>query len=324
MTRRYSVFRTLAAACLVTALAPTAHAAWPEDQPIEVVVGFAPGGGTDLMARSLAPFIQKSLGGHARVVVINKPGASGEIANAHVARAKPDGYTLAIVNAPGFVFLPLSKKTQYKVDDFTLLARVVNDPTVLVAKREAKYKTLSDAVQTLKKDPKSLSFGYNGAGTNGHLALVQLQKIADVQANDVPFKGTAESKTALLGGHVDYAFVSAAETPELRNGTGNLKAVVQFGEQRSKALPHVPTATEVGYQMTMSSERGFAAPKGLPVDIAARLQKAIADSIADPEFIKAASNDAPVLSYLPGAEWQASLNKQQAALQALADQMPKQ
>jgi tripartite-type tricarboxylate transporter receptor subunit TctC len=318
-----TVIGKLAGACLIAAITPAAHAAWPDDQPIEVVVGFAPGGGTDLMARSLAPFIQKRLGGKARVVVMNKPGASGEIANAYVARSKADGYTLGIVNVPGFVFLPLSKKTQYHVEDFTLLARIVNDPTVLVAKRDAKYATLGQAVDALKKDPKSLSFGYNGVGTNGHLALIQLQNIAKVEANDVPFKGTAESKTALMGGHVDYAFVSAAEMPELRSATGSLTAVAQFGEQRSKALPNVPTAVEAGYKMTMTSERGFAAPKGLSADIAARLQKAIAESVVDPEFIKIASNDAPVLSYMSGADWQASLAKQRPALQAIADRMPK-
>jgi tripartite-type tricarboxylate transporter receptor subunit TctC len=102
-----------------------------------------------------------------------------------------------------------------------------------------------------------------------------------------------------------------------------LTAVAQFGEQRSKALPNVPTAVEAGYKMTMTSERGFAAPKGLSADIAARLQKAIAESVVDPEFIKIASNDAPVLSYMSGADWQASLAKQRPALQAIADRMPK-
>lgn len=323
MPYRSTFIRGFSAIFLVAALAPAAHAAWPDDQPIEIVVGFAPGGGTDLMARSLAPFIQKRLGGKARVVVINKPGASGEIASAYVARAKSDGYTLGIVNVPGFAFLPLSKKTQYQVEDFTLLARIVNDPTVLVAKRDAKSATLDKVVDALRKQPQSLSFGYNGVGTNGHLALIQLQTIARVEANDVPFKGTAESKTAVLGGHVDYAFVSAAEMPELRNDTSMLKAVAQFGEQRSKALPNVPTAIEAGYKMTMTSERGLAAPKGVPADVVARLQKAIAESVADPEFIKAASNDAPVLSYLPGPDWQASLEKQRPALQAIADRLPK-
>ncbi|MFC4273619.1 tripartite tricarboxylate transporter substrate binding protein [Achromobacter aloeverae] len=324
MQRHSTRIRPWATALLLAGVLPAAHAAWPDDQPIEVVVGFAAGGGTDLMARALAPFIEKRLGGHARVVVLNKPGASGEIANAYVARAKADGYTLGIINVPGFSFLPLYKKTQYRVEDFTLVARVVNDPTVLIAKRDARYASLARIVDALAKSPKSLSFGYNGVGTNGNLALLQLQKIAKVQPNDVPFKGTAESKTAVLGGHLDYAFVSAGEVPELRSGTSNLRAIAQFGEQRSSALPDIPTATEAGYAVTMTSERGYAAPKGVPAQVIARLQKAIADSIADPDFIKAASSDAPVLAYLPGAEWQASLARQAPALREIADRMPKE
>ncbi|WP_454690188.1 tripartite tricarboxylate transporter substrate binding protein [Achromobacter aloeverae] len=324
MPRPYAPLRALSVAFALASAAPMAHAAWPDDQPIEVVVGFSAGGGTDLMARALAPFIEKRLGGHARVVVLNKPGASGEIANAYVARAKPDGYTLAIVNVPGFNFLPLYKKTQYRPEDFTLVARVVNDPTVLIAKRDVKATTLAGIVEALKKSPKTLSCGYNGIGTNGHLALKQLQNDSGATFNEVPFKGTSESKTAVLGGHVDYAFVSAGEVPELRSGASDLRAIAQFGTQRSQALPDVPTATETGYAVTMTSERGFAAPKGTPADVVARLQKAIADSIADPAFIKAASNDAPVLAYLPGAEWQASLSKQAPALRAIAAQIPKE
>lgn len=316
--------RTLSAALLLIGAAPMAHAAWPDDQPIEIVVGFSAGGGTDLMARALAPFIEKRLGGHARVVVLNKPGASGEIANAYVARAKPDGYTLCVVNVPSFNFLPMYKKTQYHTDDFALVARVVNDPTVLIARRDVKANSLKAVVDALKKNPKSLSFGYNGIGTNGHLALKQLQSASAVEPNDVPFKGTSESKTAVLGSHLDYAFVSAGEMPELRSGSSDLRAIAQFGTQRSQALPDVPTAAEEGYAVTMTSERGFAAPKGTPADVVARLQKAVADSIADPAFIKAASNDAPVLAYLPGAAWQASLDKQAPALRAIAAQIPKE
>jgi len=316
--------RTLSVALLLIGTAPMAHAAWPDDQPIEIVVGFSAGGGTDLMARALAPFIEKRLGGHARVVVLNKPGASGEIANAYVARAKPDGYTVAVVNVPSFNFLPMYKKTQYRAEDFALVARVVNDPTVLIAKRDVKANSMAAIVDALKKSPKSLSFGYNGVGTNGHLALKQLQNVSGADPNDVPFKGTSESKTAVLGSHLDYAFVSAGEMPELRSGSSDLRAIAQFGTQRSPALPDVPTAAEQGYAVTMTSERGFAAPKGTPADIVARLQKAVADSVADPAFIKAASNDAPVLAYLPGAEWQASLDKQAPALRAIADKIPKE
>ena len=118
-----------AALALSVVCAPS-MAAWPDDQTIELVVGFAPGGGTDLMARALVPFLEKKLGGKTRIVVVNKPGAGGEISTAYLARAKPDGYTVGFINVPGFVFIPMYKQASYKTDDVRIIARVVDDPAV--------------------------------------------------------------------------------------------------------------------------------------------------------------------------------------------------
>lgn len=311
-------------ASLIAALAQPAVAAWPDDKPIEIVVGFAAGGGTDLMARKLAPYIQRRLGGKAQFIVNNKPGAAGEIANAHLARAQPDGYTIGIVNVPGFLFLPMTKKTQYAPEDVRLVARVVDDPTVLVVKADSRFTGLPAVVEALKAKPSSISFGHNGTGTNGDLALQLLTNATNAQPNEIPFKGTAAQKTDLLGGHVDVAVVSAGEVPELHGGkTGQMKVLAQFSPKRSAALPNVPTAHEIGIPVVMSSERGFAVPKGVPDDIVRKLEAAIAEAVRDPEFAASAPGDAPVLAYLPGAQWKESLAQNVKALRALADKMPK-
>jgi tripartite-type tricarboxylate transporter receptor subunit TctC len=316
--------RTALGAMLVAALAQPAFAAWPEDKPIEIVVGFAAGGGTDLMARKLAPFIQKRLGGKAQFIVNNKPGAAGEIANAYIARAQPDGYTIGIVNVPGFLFLPMTKKTQYAPEDMRLVARVVDDPTVLVVRADSKLVSLPAAVEALRAKPSSISFGHNGTGTNGDLALQLLTDATKVQPNEIPFKGTAAQKTDLLGGHLDVAVISAGEVPELHGGkTGQMKVLAQFSAKRSAALPNVPTAQEAGIAAVMSSERGFAVPKSVPDEIVKKLEAAIADAVKDPEFAASAPGDAPVLAYLPGAQWNESLNQNRKALRVLADKMPK-
>lgn len=316
--------RTAIAAAIVAASAQPAFAAWPDDKPIEIVVGFAAGGGTDLMARKLAPFIQKRLGGKAQFIVSNKPGAAGEIANAAIARAQPDGYTIGIVNVPGFLFLPMTKKTQYAPEDLRLLARVVDDPTVLVARVDSKFTGLPAVVDALRAKPGSVSIGHNGTGTNGDLALQLLTDATKVQSNEIAFKGTAAQKTDLLGGHVDIAAISAGEVPELHGSkTGQMKVLVQFSPKRSAALPNVPTAQEAGIPVVMSSERGFAVPKGVPDDIVKKLEAAIADAVKDPEFAASAPGDAPVLAYLPGAQWNESLNQNRKALRVLADKMPK-
>src|SRR5207237_1445594 len=118
-TRRIVVHRKILALLASFAVSPCgpALAAWPEDKPIEVVIGFAPGGGTDVMARKLLPFVEKRLDGKAKFVVLNKPGAGGEIAFTQIARAAPDAYTIGVVNVPGYNFLPMTRKTQYSLDE---------------------------------------------------------------------------------------------------------------------------------------------------------------------------------------------------------------
>lgn len=313
------------AAAIALGLTFPAHAAWPDDKPIEVVVGFAAGGGTDLMARKLLPFVQKRIGSNAQFVVVNKPGAAGEIATAYVKNSKPDGYTFAVVNVPGFLFVPMIKKSQYDPSDFTLVSRFVDDPTVLVTQSDSSTQTLAAVLSALRAKPGSLAFGHNGVGTNGELALQLLGKEAKVEINAIPYKGTSAQKTDVIGGHLAFGLVSAGEIPELHGkGTGQLKAVVQLGEKRSPALLGVPTATEAGVKVVMTSERGLAAPKGVPAQIIKQLDAAIAESLKDPEFLATAASDAPVIAYMPGAEWQKSLEKNKKALQELAATLPKQ
>src|SRR4051812_3436392 len=128
----------------------SALAAWPDDKPIEVIIGFAPGGATDVMARKLLPFVEKRLNGKAKFVVLNKPGAGGEIAFASVARAAPDAYSMGVVNVPGYNFLPMTRKTQYSMDEIRLVARIVDDQSVMVVRAESKFGNLGDVLASLR------------------------------------------------------------------------------------------------------------------------------------------------------------------------------
>src|SRR3954454_19897449 len=149
----------LVAAFGVAACGP-ALAAWPDDKPIEVIIGFAPGGGTDVMARKLLPFVEKRLDGKAKFVVLNKPGAGGEIAFTSIARAAPDAYTMGVVNVPGYNFLPMTRKTQYSTDEIRLVARVVEDPGVIVVASESKFSNLTEILAALREKPGSVTFGH--------------------------------------------------------------------------------------------------------------------------------------------------------------------
>jgi putative tricarboxylic transport membrane protein len=300
----------------------SAWAAWPEDKTIEVVIGFAPGGGTDVMARKLLPFVEQRLGGKAKFVVLNKPGAGGEIAFAAIARAAPDAYSMGVVNVPGYNFLPMTRKTQYSMDEIRLVARVVDDPSVIVVTADSKYKTLADVLAALRSKPGSVTFGHNGAGTNGHLAIRMLAGAAKVEPNEISYRGTAAQRTDLLGGHLEVGMVSLSELPEL-HGTnkGPLRAIAVLSKKRSPSLPDVATGEELGVPVIMTAERGFAVPKGVPDDIVRKLEAAIAEGVRDPEYVKSSPGDEPVLAFMPGGEWQKRLDDMTQALKPLADEM---
>src|SRR3954466_12101258 len=151
------VVALVAAVVGVVACGP-AWAGWPDDKPIEVVIGFAPGGATDVMARKLLPFVEQRLGGKAKFVVLNKPGASGEIAFGAIQRAAPDAYSIGVVNVPGYNFIPMTRKTQYTTDEIRLVARIVEDPNVMVVPADSRFKNLPDVIAALRSKPGSVTF----------------------------------------------------------------------------------------------------------------------------------------------------------------------
>ena len=315
----------LVAAALGFVACASAFAGWPDDKPIEVVIGFAPGGATDVMARKLLPFVEQRLGGKAKFVVLNKPGAGGEIDFAAIQRAAPDAYSIGVVNVPGYNFIPMTRKTQYSMDEIRLIARVVDDPSVIVVETESKFATLADVLAALRAKPGSVTFGHNGAGTNGHLAIRMLAGAAKVEPNEISYRGTAVQRTDLLGGHLEVGMVSVSEVPELHGGNkGPLRAIAILSKQRSPSLPDVPTAEETGIPVTMTAERGFAVPKAVSDDIAKKLEAAIAEGLREPEFIKSSPGDAAVIAFMPGAEWQKRLDDMNRALRPFAEEMKAQ
>lgn len=323
MKQVFNSAATAVVATLALAGAPAAHAAWPSDSPISVTVGFAAGGTTDVMVRTLAPFVAKHLGENASMVVINRPGASGEIAITQVMRAKPDGYSLVIVNLPGYFFVPMHRKSAYTTKDLTLLARVVSDPTVMVTRKDGKVADLKQAIASLKASPSSLSAGHNGLGTNGHLAMARLDAATSTKFNAIPFNGSAQQKTALASNSLDIAFLAASEVPDPDNEAIPVRLLAQFTKIKVQRLASVPTTYELGYPVEMTAERGFAAPNGVPGAIITRLEKAIDAAVKDPEYIKAAHNDAPFLSFLGGAEWTRQIERERKEYEEIARTLPK-
>ncbi|MBK6007642.1 tripartite tricarboxylate transporter substrate binding protein [Ramlibacter ginsenosidimutans] len=306
------------------AAATVAHAAWPSDAPITITVGFAPGGATDVMVRTLAPFVAKHLGGNANLIIQNRPGASGEVAINTVMRAKPDGYSLVVVNLPGYFFVPMYRKSSYTMRDLTLLARVVSDPTIMVVRKDSKITDLKQVLAALKAKPNSISAGHNGVGTNGHLAMARLEGVAGVKFNGIPYNGTAQQKVALGSNTLDIAFLAASEIQDPETEATPVRLLAQFSKNKVQRIANVPTTFELGLPVEMTAERGLAAPNGVPAPIVARLEKAIQEAMKDPEYIKAAPNDAPFLSFLGGAEWTRQIDQDRKAYEAIARTVSKE
>ena len=305
------------AVALACAVGRPAVAAWPDDRPIEIIVGFQAGSGPDILARRIAPVLARLLGAKASFVVNNRTGAAGEIALTALARAEPNGYTIGGLSTPSFIVVPLIKKPQYDPAAIVPLARVVDDPTLVVAGGASGIKDLRELVARVKANPGTVAMGHNGVGTNGNLAALAIERAAGAKLNDIPFKGTSESRTALLGGHVDIVGMSVSEFVMDREAVGLFRGLAQLNPVRAPALPEVPTARELGFDIVISSERGFAAPRGLPPEIAQRLARAIRLAVDDPEFLRGSSRDELALAYLSGPDWAASMAERKARYQAI-------
>jgi tripartite-type tricarboxylate transporter receptor subunit TctC len=306
----------LCAVILASLFSSAAHAAWPDDRPIEIVVGFQAGSGPDILARRMAPAMTKHLPG-ASFVVGNRPGASGEIALTAVARAEANGYTIGTLTTPSFIIVEHVKKPQYDPAEILPLARIVDDPTLIAAGGVSPVKDFADLIGRMKARPASLSIGHNGIGTNGHLATLAIERAAAAKLIDIPFKGTSESRTALLGGHIDLVTMSVSEFALDREAAGHLKAIVQLGPARAAVMPDLPTARDLGFDIEISTERGFAVRRGVPGDIVTRLQEAIAAAVTDPEFLRGTTSDEMSVAYLSGADWMKSMAARKARYEAI-------
>lgn len=269
-----------AAACSAAVLVSVPAVAQYPEKPIEVIVGYSAGGGTDVMARTVGKFLEAKLGG-ASVVIKNVPGAGGQIGFTQVAAAKPDGYTLGTFNLPAALALTYDRKADYNVNSFTYLANFVEDPNTVVVKADSKFNTLGDLVSAAKAAPESITVGLSSLGGNDHFSAIMIEKATGSKFTLVPFKGAALARSALIGGHVVAGTMTLGQTTSYKD---DLKVLAVLSDKRSPFRPDVPTAKELGIDVQMSSLRGIVAPAGLPDDVAKRLRDALAAVNADPEF----------------------------------------
>ena len=281
----------LLAGLLVCVVAtPSVLAEQYPDKPIRIVVGFAPGGFTDVLARVIAQKLQVQLG--QPVIVENKAGATGTIGADAVAKSKADGYTLLMGHFGSNSVAPaLYPKLPYDViRDFTPIVHIASTPVLLTVHPSVPVKDVKGFIDYARKNPGKLSFASSGSGTAQHLAAVQFMQATQSQMVHVPYKGSGAAIADLLGGQVQLNFESPPNAlPHIRAGKLNALAITSL--HRSHLLPDVPTMDEAGLpKFEMSQWFGMFGPANLPKHITARLNTEINAILNSPEAVEKISS----------------------------------
>ena len=258
-----------------------ARAAWPE-RPVRLVVPFAPGGGTDAIARALAAGMSRDLG--QSIVVDNKPGAGTVIGTDLVAKSPPDGYSIVISTFAHAVNPSLMPKLPYdNATAFSPITLIGKGPNVLVVRADSPYRTVADVVAAARAEPDRLTYASQGNGTSAHLAGEMFTNLARVRITHVPYRGAGPALTDLLGGQVDLFFGTAAAVSGFVE-QGKLRAIGVTTETPSDAFKGVPPIAEVVPGYRVESWYGLFAPTGTPAGIIERLGSAARKAARSPDF----------------------------------------
>jgi tripartite-type tricarboxylate transporter receptor subunit TctC len=309
-------------AAVTFCMSGAAGAAYPE-KPISLIVAYSPGGGTDLIARAIQPFLEKYLGGGAKLVIVHRPGAGGEIGFAAIANAAPDGYTIGFVNTPPLITVPIERTAQFGGPQrFELLGNVIDDPCNFAVHADSEFRNLKDLAAYAKANPGKVTVGSSGIGSDDHLVMLMFERAAGVKMTHVPFKGSSDVRAALLAKQISVGAINIGESLQSVKGGAAMRNIGQFSPARTNLAPDLPTAREQGFDIELSSLRGMAAPKGLPPEIRDRLVKAVATAAADPEFQAQAVKFFAPLRFLTPAEFDRVIKDAEVGFRQLWKELP--
>jgi tripartite-type tricarboxylate transporter receptor subunit TctC len=254
--------------------------------PVRILVGFAPGGGTDILARIVAQKLQTMWG--ITVLVENRAGATGVIAAEAVAKAAPDGNTLLMAHINSHALAPaLMPKLSYVVDrDFTPLTLVGITPNLLISNNDQPAKTVAELVSLCKANPGKVSFGSAGQGSAQHMALESFKLAAGVDTIHIPYKGSGPMLVDLIGGQIGYSFdTMTAATPHVKSG--KVRAIAQTRAKRASSYPNVPTMIEAGFpNFEATTWYGLVGPGKLPPAMAQRMNEDINKVLVMPDVVE--------------------------------------
>jgi tripartite-type tricarboxylate transporter receptor subunit TctC len=278
----------------IAALAATPVRAEYPEKIIKIVVPFASGGGTDIIARTLAQEISSDLG--KPVIIENKPGAGTVIGTQVVATSAADGYTLLLASFAHAVNPSLNSKLPFDPHkDFAAVSLIARSLNIVVVNPASKIKSIADLIAEAKANPGKLNYGTFGTGTSAHLAGELFKSAANVNLTTVAYRGAAPAITDLLGGQIDVIFTTVASAASLVGG-GQLRALAVTTAERSPAFPDLPTVAEGGLPgYAAESWYGLYAPAKTPAAIIERLNKAVAKAVQSPAFKRLETNEGLIM-----------------------------
>lgn len=316
-----AIFAFLAVSLSANAFAQgkSAAADYPR-KPVTTLMGFAPGGGSDVMLSMVRSQVEKLL--KTTLVPVYKPGAGSDIAATELAMSKPDGYTVFVSCTPMIPINPYVRETAYKVSDLAFVANVVTDPGVLAVRAESPYKSAADVIKAAKEKPGTVSIGVASAPGDDWFAMHMFQEAANVKLNIVPFPGDGPSWQAALAGHVDATSNNLGVIyPQVR--AGKLRILAIMTDKRSPIMPDIPTFKELGYNFTSGSARGFSMPKNTPKAVIDTFASAVKQVMSTEEFKANALATAFPSDYMGPEEYAAYMKKLDGEYRVLWDKYGK-
>jgi tripartite-type tricarboxylate transporter receptor subunit TctC len=290
------MFKLLAAlAALIVALPVAAQ--YP-DKPVSMLAGYPPGGLVDIVARLVAegmkPKFPRGLN------VVNRPGAAGSVAVAEMARSTPDGHTIVLTPDSALCIAAQMQDLSYKnPDDYDPIINLVAYYPMIVVRTESEYKTIQDVIADAKANPGKVRVGSPGEGTTSHLNLEGLMATTNAKMIHIPFQGWAQSSTAMLGGHLEAVVAQPGELKGPVEGK-RVRVLLNFRPERLKSFPDVPTAKELGWDVSYGVWYMLLAPKGTPAPIMQHVHDAAKAAIDDPKFAADMANRGIDVHYRPG------------------------
>lgn len=297
-----------------TASGGGARAAWEPTRPVQLIVGFAPGGGADLAARAIAEASSRYF--PTPLVVVNRPGAGGAIAAQHVAGLAPDGLSLLVGGGSESTSLPAFRELPYDPKrSFRAIIRLTRQPLLIVARRGGRYADMRAVVEAAKRAPGSISHASSGQGSIYHAVFVLLSQAAGVDLLHVPFSGGAPSLQALLAGTVDLAVLAPEEMASLVQA-GDVRPLAVASAERLPDFRETPTLRELGWNVVVENMKGLCAPAGLPDEIAASLHDRFRRGMQEPAWRSFLEKTGALDGYLDGRGFQAAMDSVLDALRA--------